>query len=77
MCFIIIIIIIIIVVVIIIIIIIIIIHNASGAFLCGVSSKILGLFSNRTGTSVDDGARNSNNWLDQWQNGKLSTGSRV
>ena len=76
MCFIIIIIIIIIVVVIIIIIIII-IHNASGAFLCGVSSKILGLFSNRTGTSVDDGARNSNNWLDQWKNGKLSTGSRV
>ena len=27
--------------------------------------------------SVDDGARKSNNWLDQWQSGKLSTGSRV
>ena len=72
MCFI-----IIIIIVVVIIIIIIIIHNASGAFLCGVSSKILGWFSNRTGTSVDDGARKSNNWLDQWQNGKLSTGSRV
>ena len=34
-------------------------------------------FCNRTGTSVDDGARKSNNWLDQWQSGKLSTGSRV
>ena len=55
----------------------IIIHNAPGAFLCGVSSKILGWFSNRTGMSVDYGARKSNNWLDQWQNGKLSTGSRV
>ena len=33
----------------IIIIIIIIIHNASDAFLCGVSSKILGWFSSRTG----------------------------
>ena len=29
------------------------------------------------GTSVDDGARRSNNWLDQWQSGKLGTGSRV
>ena len=38
---------------------------------------ILGWFSNRTGTSVDDGARKSNNWLDQLQSGKLSTGSRV
>ena len=36
----------------------------------------LGWFSNRTGTSVDDGARKSNNWLDQWQSGKLSNGSR-
>ena len=34
-------------------------------------------FGNRTGTSVDDGARKSNNWLDQWQSGKLGTGSRV
>ena len=68
---------IIIIIIIIITIIIIIIHNASGAFLCGVSSKILGWFSNRMGMSVDYGARKSNNWLDQWQNGKLSTGSRV
>ena len=29
--------------------------------------NILGSFSNRTGTSVDDGARKLNNWLDQWQ----------
>ena len=28
---------------------------------------ILGWFSNRTGTSVDDGPRKSNNWLDQWR----------
>ena len=34
-------------------------------------------FSNRTGTSVDDDARKSNNWLDQWESSKLSTGSRV
>ena len=34
-------------------------------------------FSNRTGASVDDGARKSNNWLDQWLSGKLCTGSRV
>ena len=32
----------------------------------------IGRFSNRTGTSVDDGARKSNNWLDQWQSGKLA-----
>ena len=32
---------------------------------------------NRTGTSVDDGARKSNNWLDQWQSDKLGTGSQV
>ena len=38
---------------------------------------LLGWFSNRTGTSVDDGVRKSNNWLDQWQSGKLGTGSRV
>ena len=31
--------------------------------------NILGSFSNRTGTSVDDGARKLNNWLDQWQIG--------
>ena len=30
-------------------------------------------FSNRMGTSVDDGACKSNNWLDQWQSGKLAT----
>ena len=29
------------------------------------------------GTSVDDDARKSNNWLDQWQSSELSTGSRV
>ena len=27
--------------------------------------------------SVDDGARKSNKWLDQWYSGKLGTGSRV
>ena len=41
----------------------------------------IGWFSNRTGASVDDGARRSKNWLDhwldQWQSGKLGTGSRV
>ena len=42
-----------------------------------VLTGLLGWFSNRTGTSVDDGTRKSNNWLDQWQSGKLSTGSRV
>ena len=35
------------------------------------------LTSNRTGTSVDDSGRKSNNWLDQWHSGKLGTGSRV
>ena len=39
--------------------------------------SILSWFSNKTETSVDDGARKSNNWLDQWQSGKLSTGSLV
>ena len=34
-------------------------------------------FNNRTGTSVDDGACQSNRWLDQWQSGKLGTGSGV
>ena len=29
------------------------------------------------GTSVDDCARKSNKWLDQWQSGKLGAGSRV
>ena len=42
-----------------------------------VLTGLLGWFSNRTGTLVDDGAHKSNNWLDQWQSGKLSTGSRV
>ena len=37
----------------------------------------LGWFSNRSGTPVDDGVRKLNNWLDQWQSGKLGTGSRV
>ena len=32
---------------------------------------------NRTETSADDGARKSNTWPDQWQSGKLGTGSRV
>ena len=27
--------------------------------------------------TVDDGARKSNNWIDQWQSGKFSTGGRV
>ena len=39
--------------------------------------RIIGWFSNRTETSVDDGARKSNNWLDQWLSVKLGTGSRV
>ena len=55
-------------------------------FLTGFSKSYLELFSghvhtnpdsNRTGTSVDDDARKSNNWLDQSQSSKLSTGSRV
>ena len=33
--------------------------------------------SNRTGTSVEDGARKTNNCLDQWQSGKLGIRSRV
>ena len=37
----------------------------------------LAWFSNRTGTSVDDGARKSDTWLDQWQSGKLGTKSCV
>ena len=37
--------------------------------------KLPGWF--RTGTSVDDGARKSKNWLDQWHSRKLGTGSRV
>ena len=37
---------------------------------------IQGLFSNRTGTSVDDCVRKSNNRLDQCQRGKLGTRSR-
>ena len=35
------------------------------------------VFSNRTGKSIDDCTRKSNNWLDQWQSDKLGTGSRV
>ena len=37
----------------------------------------IGRFSNKTGTSVDDGARKSNNWFDQRQSGKLGTGSHA
>ena len=39
--------------------------------------SLTGWFSNRTGTSADDGARRSNNWPDQWQSGILGTESRV
>ena len=35
------------------------------------------LIQQQNGTSVDDGARKLNNWLDQWQSGKLGTESRV
>ena len=41
-----------------------------------VHKALVGSFS-RTGTSVYDGARKLNNWFDQWQSGKLGTGSRV
>ena len=41
------------------------------------ASFIKVIISNRTGTSVDDGERKLNNWLDQWHSGKLGTGSRV
>ena len=41
------------------------------------TSYILGWFSNSMGTSVDDCARKSNNWLDQWHSEKLGTGRRV
>ena len=34
-------------------------------------------FTNRTGTLVDEGARKSKNWREQWQRCKLDTGSRV
>ena len=37
----------------------------------------IGWFRNRMGTSVDDCARQSNYWLDQWQSSKLRTGSHV
>ena len=39
--------------------------------------KTIGWLSKRTGTSIDDGARKSNNWPDQWRSGKLGTRSRV
>ena len=39
--------------------------------------KVLGWFNNKTGKSVDDGARKSNNWVDQWKSGKLGAESRV
>ena len=54
---------------------------SSALFLCLISRcvvvPIIGWFSKRTGTSVDDGARKSNNWVGQWLCGKLGTGSRV
>ena len=37
----------------------------------------LGWLSNRTGTWLYDGARKSNNWLDQMQSGKSGTGCGV
>ena len=43
----------------------------------GIGIALLGWFSSRTATSVDDCARKSNNWLDQWQSCKLRTGSRI
>ena len=46
-------------------------------FLMARSLFLLVWYSNRTETSVDDGERKSNNWLVQWQSGKLGTGSRV
>ena len=55
------------------------VHTIAARFLCQHEklSCIVGWISNRMGTSVDDGARRSNNWLHQWQSGKLGTGSRV
>ena len=38
---------------------------------------LIGWFSNRTGASIDEGARKSNNWLDQWQSSKLGTWSHI
>ena len=43
----------------------------------GIPISLVGWFSNRTGTSDDDDAPKSNNWLDQRQSGKLGTRSRV
>ena len=37
----------------------------------------IGWFSNKTGMSVDNSTCKSSDWLDQWQSGKLSTGSHV
>ena len=39
--------------------------------------RLLGWFSNRTGMSVDDSMRKSNNWLDKWHSGKLGTGRYI
>ena len=44
---------------------------------CTAVTKIVGSFSNRTGTSFDDGALKSNIWFDQWLSDKLDTGSLV
>ena len=41
-------------------------------FMCLFCTRGIGWFSNRTETSVDGGARKSNNWLDQWHSGKLA-----
>ena len=48
-----------------------------GINFCEWCKMLLGWFSNRTGTSVDDGVRKLNNWLHQWESRKLGTGSRV
>ena len=43
----------------------------------GVAWVIVGWFSNRTGMSFDDGARKSNNWLDQaWPMAEREIGNR-
>ena len=42
-----------------------------------VTSPSLHTHSNRAGKSVDDCARNLNNWLDQWRSDEFGTGSLV
>ena len=48
-----------------------------GINFCEWCKMLLGWFSNRMGTSVDDGVRKLNNWLHQWESRKLGTRSRV